>query len=205
MSAKEFKVVLAGQFGSGRTAFASRFTSAKSDKKKIAAIKTEVFPVSLYTSAGSATLKLYDTLVHAKGGLPEHNFFQADACLLFFDTTKEASYEALTEWYDAIVKANGRKGSEPLPIIIVGTKVDDVKNRAVKPKDIDFAKKKGLPYMEISSKANFNVKELILETVKALLGTGTQLTDEIALEKATTEVDEATLSGFKKEYEEASN
>jgi len=35
MSAKEFKVVLAGAFGSGRTSFASSIVQAKKDSKKI--------------------------------------------------------------------------------------------------------------------------------------------------------------------------
>jgi len=35
MSAKEFKVVLAGTFGSGRTSFASSIVQAKKDSKKI--------------------------------------------------------------------------------------------------------------------------------------------------------------------------
>ncbi|KZT00594.1 P-loop containing nucleoside triphosphate hydrolase protein [Laetiporus sulphureus 93-53] len=204
MSIQEYKVVLAGEFGSGRSTFASRFTSGKSATKKIPAIKTEIIPVKIYTSAGSVTITLYDTLVHAKGGLPEDAFFRtASAALLFFDTTKKLSYEKVSVWYEALQKANGRKGSEPLPVILVGTKVDDVKNREVKPESIDFAQKLNLPYIEISSKANYNVRELLLKIIKSLLGASVQLTDKVELEEPSAEVDPAVQEEAEKAYADA--
>ena len=66
--------------------------------------------------------------------------------------------------------SNGRKGSAPLPVIVVGTKLDQAKDRAVAPKDIDYARKRELPYVEISAKANYKVKELLLGMVRLLLG-----------------------------------
>ncbi len=131
-AAKEFKVVLAGQFGSGKTTFATRIKSAKSDKKEIKALKTTQYPVTLQTSAGQVTLNLFDTNLHAKGGLPDDGFFRtADASIVFFDLTNEGSYTAMEDWYDAVIKANGRKGSEPLPVVVVGTKADDIKVRSL--------------------------------------------------------------------------
>jgi hypothetical protein len=56
-----------------------------------AAIKAEVYPFKLYTSAGTVEVSLYDTTLHAKGGLPDEGFFRtADACLLMYDTTKQS-------------------------------------------------------------------------------------------------------------------
>jgi hypothetical protein len=37
----------------------------------------------------------------------------------------------MEDWYDAVIKANGRKGSEPLPVVVVGTKADDIKVRSL--------------------------------------------------------------------------
>lgn len=90
MSTKDFKVVLGGDFGSGRTSFATRFLDAKKNKKTLKAIKTETYPLLLQSSAGAATFTFFDTLVHAKGGLPDNSFFRtSDAAILFFDTTNE--------------------------------------------------------------------------------------------------------------------
>lgn len=160
--------------------------------------------MKLYTSAGTVTLQLYDTTLHAKGGLPGPEFFrQADAALCFYDITKQSSYDALEEWFNAVQSNNGRKGSAPLPVVIVGSKVDLLKDRAVKSKDVDFARTKGLPYMEISSKANYRVKDLLLGLCKALLGQGTQLTDGIELGDATASVDEEAADKARKEYADA--
>jgi hypothetical protein len=57
-----------------------------------------------------------------------------------------------------------------LPIIVAGTKIDNVKGREVQPKDVEWPKKKGLEYREISAKANYGVKELVLDLLKGLLG-----------------------------------
>jgi len=167
----------------------------------LAALKTEIFPVHLHTSAGEVTLKLYDSQLHAKGGLPATEFFKtADAALLFYDITKKArfvfsipsntllsfwtifcscftssvlngySYDDLEAWYDALQDANNRKGSAPLPVIVVGSKLDLIKDRVVKPKDLEFLRTKQLPYLEISSKADYKLKELLLGVVRALCG-----------------------------------
>lgn len=113
------------------------------------------------------------------------------------------SYKALEEWYDAFQSANGRKGSAPIPIIVVGTKIDDAKGRETEPKDVDFPRKKELKYMEISSKGNWNVKELLVEVLSATVGDGTQLTDNVEITEASAEVDEQAAEKAMKEYEEA--
>ncbi|KAN0061756.1 hypothetical protein ACQY0O_005748 [Thecaphora frezii] len=205
MTSKEFKVVLAGQFGVGKTAFATRLRSAKSGAKQIKALKTTQYPVKLHTSAGQVTLVLYDTNLHAKGGIPDDAFFRiADAAVVFFDLTNADSYSVAEEWYDALQKANGRKGSEPLPVIIVGTKADDIKGRELKPEQIEFPRKKEHPYREISSKANYGIKDIYLQICKGLLGNSVQLTDEIELDKPEVDnIDEEALEKLYEAYEKA--
>jgi GTPase SAR1 family protein len=141
--------------------------------------------------------------------------------------TRKHSYEALESWFDAVQDANNRKGSAPLPTIIVGSKLDLAKDRAVEPKDVEFPRNKGLPYLEISSKANHKTKELLLGLVRALLGyvfhirlqvdmprefpsdccccrKGIQLTDEVELVEASAKVDEDSASAAIKEYSSVS-
>jgi hypothetical protein len=37
------------------------------------------------------------------------------------------SFDALPKWYDAFYKANHKRGQEEVPVIVIGTKVDDIK------------------------------------------------------------------------------
>lgn len=56
MSAKEYKIVLAGAFGSGRSTFASRMVKAKADKKKIGI--SPALPVTLVQTEATLCKKL---------------------------------------------------------------------------------------------------------------------------------------------------
>lgn len=73
----------------------------------------------------------------------------------------------------------------------------------MKPKDIEFARVKQLPYLEISAKANYKTRELLLGIVRALCGTGIQLTGEVEFEKPAAEVDEEAAAASMKEYGDA--
>ncbi|PWN97559.1 P-loop containing nucleoside triphosphate hydrolase protein [Tilletiopsis washingtonensis] len=198
---KEYKIVLAGPFASGRTAFAA--AASKAEKKSIKSLRADTFKVPLYTSAGSVVLTLYDTTMHAKGGLPADDFFRnADAAVVFFAANDRDSLEKSEEWYDAVVEANRRRGSEPTPILFAGTKVDDLSN-LIKPADIDVPRKREVKYVEISAKAGYGVKELYTEICRMLLGGTVQLTDVLELQSSSASVDEEALEKRKKEYEEA--
>ncbi|KAL7421062.1 hypothetical protein Q5752_003946 [Cryptotrichosporon argae] len=200
MSAKTYKVVLFGEFGSGRTTFAARSTEGKAGKSKIASIKAETYPITINTSAGTLSVVAYDTTLHAKGGVPDEAFFRnADAGIGMFDLTSQASYDGLPKWYDAFYKANHRRGGEDVPVLILGTKAD-AKGRELKPADIDWPRKKGLPYAEVSAKANHGVAEAWLEIVRGLMGASTQLTSEIELVKADATVDADALAKLLEEY-----
>lgn len=149
-------------------------------------------------------LKFYDTTLHAKGGLPSQEFFrQADAALCFYDITSRASYDALEEWVAEVQAHNARRGSEPLPVIVAGTKLDRLADRATPSAAIELPRVRKLPYIEISSRANYRVSDLLLGLCKALLGQGTQLTDQIALEAATAEIDEEAADAARKDYANA--
>lgn len=141
--------------------------------------------------------------------MSDDGFFRtADAAIVFLDLTKEDSYTAMEDWYDAVVKANGRRGSEPLPVVVVvvGTKADDIWGRELKPEAIEFPRKKEHPYREISSDANYGVKELLLDVCKALLGDSVQLTDEVDLDKPKIDkIDEEQFEKLFSEYEKAAS
>lgn len=114
-----------------------------------------------------------------------------------------SSYDALEEWCTAFQEANARRGSAPCPVIVVGAKIDQIKDRAVAPEKIEFARVKQLPYLEISSKANYKTKELLLGVVRALCGPGIMLTGEVEFEPASAQVDEDAAAKAMKEYAEA--
>lgn len=80
-------------------------------------------------------------------------------------------YDNLEKHYNAFADANRRSGQPLPPIIVVGGKIDKpTKEREVKAESIDWPRKKGLEYIEVSAKANWNVKEALLAVLKGLMG-----------------------------------
>ncbi|KZP34199.1 P-loop containing nucleoside triphosphate hydrolase protein [Athelia psychrophila] len=197
MSGKDYKIVLAGPFASGRSTFVKKLKDGS--VKKIASLKAEAYTVPIHTSAGSITFTFYDSLVHAKGGIPKDDFNRnAEGAIVFFDLTSRESYDKVPEWYDAVASANHRRGSEDIPILLVGNKLDG--KRDMTPKEIDYPRKKKIDYMEISSKANYKIDDVLLYLAKKLLGDGTQLTDEVNWSAGDAKVDTEAAEKAMKEY-----
>ncbi|XP_026406568.1 GTP-binding nuclear protein Ran-2-like isoform X2 [Papaver somniferum] len=85
------------------------------------------------------------------GGQPVRKFYESPSCaIIMFDVTSRATCYNVPEWYRIV-----RRLDERIPTVICGNKVDDVKNRQVKPEDISFHLK-NLPYYEISAKGSYN-------------------------------------------------
>lgn len=68
-----------------------------------------------------------------------------------------------------------------IPVVICGNKVDHV-DRKVQPKAITFPRRKGLPYYDVSVKANYNIEKPLLWILRELLDDpNLEFTEQIAL------------------------
>jgi GTP-binding nuclear protein Ran len=79
-----------------------------------------------------------------------------------FDVTSRISYKNVPNWHRDLVRV-----CENIPIVLVGNKVD-VKDRKVKAKQINFHRKKNLPYYDISAKSNYNFEKPFLYLARKL-------------------------------------
>ncbi|KAI3873040.1 hypothetical protein MKX03_018661 [Papaver bracteatum] len=122
-------------------------------------IHVVVHPMNFRTDYGQMMFYCWDTdgheaeLFRGDWGEPERKFYESPSCaIIMFDVTSRATYDNVPEWYRII-----RRLDERIPIVICGNKVDDVKNRQVKPADITFH-----PYYEISAKGSYNFEKPFL-------------------------------------------
>lgn len=81
-----------------------------------------------------------------------------------FDVNSRQSYKDVPLWYSQIVKY-----CEHIPIVLVGNKADS-KDRKVKPKQVNYHRKKNLKYIEVSALANWRVVEVYEWLMKKLVG-----------------------------------
>ncbi|KAB0362845.1 hypothetical protein FD754_007001 [Muntiacus muntjak] len=133
----QFKLVLVGDGGTGKTTFVKRHLTGEFEKKYVATLGVEVHPL----------FNVWDTAGQEKfGGLRDGYYIQAQCAIIMSDKTSRVTYKNVPNWHRYLVRV-----CENIPIVLCGNKVD-IKDRKVKPKSIVFHRKKNLQYYDISAK-----------------------------------------------------
>merc|ERR1711985_189678 len=165
MSVPEFKLVLVGDGGTGKTTFVKRHLTGEFEKKYIATLGVEVHPLGFSTNLGQIQFDVWDTAGQEKfGGLRDGYYINGQCGIIMFDVTSRITYKNVPNWHRDLVRV-----CENIPIVLTGNKVD-VKNRQVKPKQVTFHRKKNLQYHEISAKSNYNYEKPFIYLARKLIG-----------------------------------
>eukprot|EP01083_Nonionella_stella_P067077 177173_1 len=160
----EFKLILVGDGGVGKTTFVKRHLTGEFEKKYVATLGVEVHPLKFNTNYGMVTFNCWDTAGQEKfGGLRDGYYINGQAAIIMFDVTSRVTYKNVPTWYRDLTRV-----CENIPIVLCGNKVD-VKDRKVKPKNILFHRKKpNVQYYDISAKSNYNFEKPFLWVAKKL-------------------------------------
>merc|ERR1712164_116074 len=194
----QFKCLLVGDGGVGKTTFVKRHVTGEFEKKYVATIGVEVHAMPFHTNRGLLVFNVWDTAGQEKfGGLRDGYYIQGQCAIIMFDVTSRISYKHVGLWYRDLDRV-----CESIPIVLVGNKVD-VKERKVKVKQINFHRKKNLGYYDISAKSNFNYEKPFLYLAKKLVG-DPHLTfvDTVALLPAEVEISPEIMAQYAKEMQE---
>jgi GTP-binding nuclear protein Ran len=161
----EFKLVLVGDGGVGKTTFVKRHLTGEFEKKYIATQGVEVTNIVFYTNHGPIKFNIWDTAGQEKlGGLREGYYIGANAALIMFDVTSRITYKNVPKWYKDLTRI-----CENIPIVLVGNKVD-CKDRKVKARQITFHRKRNLQYYDVSAKSNYQYEKPFLWILRRLVG-----------------------------------
>ncbi|CAE7447752.1 RAN3 [Symbiodinium sp. KB8] len=149
--AAQFKLVLIGEGGVGKTTFVKRVLTGDYTKHYDATIGAEMRQLPFYTNRGPIVFNVWDTAGQEKyAGLRDGYYLKAQACIIMFDLTARGSYLMVPEWHKRISRI-----AADIPTVLVGNKVD-VKERMVKARQIRYHRRVGIPYFDISAKTNYN-------------------------------------------------
>lgn len=119
--------------------------------------------------------------------------------IIMFDLTSRITYRSVPNWHRDLIRV-----CDTIPIVLCGNKVD-VKERKVKPKQIDFHRKKCLQYYDISAKSNYNYEKPFLWLARKLAGHEDLVFAAMpALVPVEFPIDPALLEEYEKELIEAS-
>jgi len=159
----EFKLVLVGDGGVGKTTLVKRHLTGEFEKKYIPTLGVEVHPLAFNTNCGTLCFNVWDTAGQEKfGGLRDGYYIQGKCAIIMFDVTSRITYKNVPNWHRDIVRV-----CENIPIVLVGNKVD-VKDRQVKARNIQFHRKKNLQYYDLSARSNYNFEKPFLWLARRL-------------------------------------
>ncbi|KAG9073343.1 GTP-binding nuclear protein gsp1/Ran [Linnemannia hyalina] len=194
-----FKLVVIGDGGTGKTTFIKRHLTGDFEKKYLATIGVEVHPLEFYTNYGTILFETWDTVGQVRYcGLRDSYYINGQCAIIMFDVTSRISYKNVANWYRDLTRI-----CSSIPIVLCGNKVD-IKERKVKPKAIDFHRKKDLQYYEISAKSNYNYEKPFLWLARKLVGREDLVFVKMpALAPAEVTVDAALLREYETDFIEA--
>merc|ERR1711939_659842 len=195
----QFKCLLVGDGGVGKTTFVKRHVTGEFEKKYVATIGVEVHPLPFDTNRGRICFNVWDTAGQEKfGGLRDGYYIQGQCAIIMFDVTSRITYKNVPNWHRDLVRV-----CENIPIVLVGNKVD-VKERKVKVKQINFHRKKNLGYYDISAKSNYNFEKPFLWLARKLVGNPQlEFVAAPALAPPEVQVNQELLDQYQKEMTEA--
>lgn len=161
----EFKLILVGDGGVGKTTFVKRHLTGEFEKKYVATLGVEVHPLLFHTNRGPIKFNVWDTAGQERfGGLRDGYYIQGQCAIIMFDVTSRITYKNVPNWHRDLTRV-----CENIPIVLTGNKVE-IKDRKVKAKQITFHRKKNLQYYDISAKSNYNFEKPFLWLARKLTG-----------------------------------
>ena len=123
----EYKLVLLGDGGVGKTTFIKRYITGEFDREYTPTNGVEVSTAVFYTNFGPVRFIIWDTAGQEKlGGLREAYYLNAHAAIIMFDVGSRITYKNVPRWYKDIERIVGK-----IPTIVLGNKVD-IPDRKVK-------------------------------------------------------------------------
>jgi len=156
----------------------------------------EVNPLPFFTNLGPVVFNCWDTAGQEKfGGLRDGYYIGGQAAIIMFDVTARVTYKSVPHWHKDLTRV-----CEGIPICLCGNKVD-CKERKVRPKDIQFHRRKNLQYYDISAKSNYNFEKPFLWICRKLTANpNCCFTEAPLLVPATATVDAQQQSMYDQEF-----
>ena len=169
-----YKIVLIGDGGVGKTTYIKRVLTGEFEKKYLATVGVEISTYNLNTTYDGITsnmisFNIWDTAGQEKfGGLRVGYWIGADAFILMFDLTSKSSFRSI---YNYIRDLNRESFYKNKPIIVCGNKCD------LKEKRVDSLCIKKLmdtlssitdkyKYFDLSAKSNYNFEKPFLNLAR---------------------------------------
>lgn len=156
----EYKVVIVGDGGVGKTAMVNRIRTGNFIKQYIATMGAEVHPIVFNTTVGTITLKVWDTAGQDKfSGLREGCSIKSDGAILMYDLTSRLTCKNLSFWNRGITRVCNN-----IPRVVCSNKND------IPGKNMDDLDKLPYDYFITSVRSTNGMYEMFLSLIRKMVG-----------------------------------
>ncbi len=162
--AMNYKIVVVGDGGVGKSAFLKRHRTGDFENKYIATMGVDVMPLTFNTNYGLIIFKMWDCAGLEKfGGLKQEYYQGADGAIVMFDLGSRITCRNVSAWIHSV-----REVVPNIPVIICGNKCD-LRDRKVTGR-IEAQDLSNVVYYEISARSNYNFEKPFLQLARELTG-----------------------------------
>ena len=207
-STYQFKILILGEAGVGKTSLKVRYTDNKflPNTKASTAIDFKIKLIHL-TESETAKLSIWDTAGSERYRSIANSYLKnAQAILLCFDISDKTSFDELGLFWQSFIKeyfSLGKEQNKICLVYLVGTKQDLEQQRAVsKEEALTFIKQfENGEYFETSSLTGYNVEEVFQELTLKLIDLHEQ--NKLQYNEPTNRgvhLSEASSSGYEESY-----
>lgn len=194
-----FKYIIIGNTAVGKSAILLQFTERQFRDAHDMTIGVEFGAKDVAIGDAQVKLEIWDTAGQESFLSITRSYYRGtDGCLLVFDITDRASFEALPRWLD---EARTNSANPDLSVMLIANKADLLDERVVSLEEGKaFAAKHGLLFMEMSARNAMQVERAFIGTAERIFAdleahprtkpSGMQLKDS---------VDPSTAQKFKSE------
>ncbi|NXF81202.1 RAB17 protein, partial [Sclerurus mexicanus] len=162
-----YKVVLLGSMSVGKSSLAYRYV--RNDFREfLPTVGCSFFTHTLHLEEATIKFEIWDTAGQEKYHSVCHLYYRdAHAALLVYDIASKETFKRAKLWLEELEK---KFLPDEIVIALVGNKTDLAAEREVTTEEgEEFARTKGLLFMETSAKSNYQVNNVFMAIVQELL------------------------------------
>ena len=163
-----FKLVMIGNTSVGKSAIVKRFCDHKYMPLYDATIGVDFSAAHLkLDSKNTIKLQIWDTAGQESFSAIIRSYYRGVAgVIMVYDICNRSSFKKLNFWLNEL--NNNKDVNHPIPVILVGHKLDRTIRKVSREEGEAFATKNGLSYIEASAKTGYNIEE-IFQTISKLI------------------------------------